>query len=1109
MLKLILGRQRSGKTHNCLTLAEEAVKKGENVIFLVPEQYSFECQRHLLETLGSKTSNKIEIHSFTSLCEAICDVYGGVSGVTVDESTRFILVGQALKNVKDNLKMYNKYTSSSSFINEMLSLITELKQSSITSEALADLSKKTSSESLSRKLHDISLILSAYDSILCNRFIDPLDLIDRTVNTMRDNSFFADKTVIIDEFKGFTESQYSLLDRIIAKSENTVVSLCCDSLRSKNETDIFNTVKKCAERLIKIAESHSVSVDKPLYMDYSEGVSDDVAALESLMCDTLDQPFDKTVENIEIFQADNVIGEVDRIMQTIRRLVREDGMRYRDFVIISRSDNVYSRLIEESSKLYDIPCYTDTRISLTQLPLSILAVAAVKASLDIDSDELLRVAKTGLVGLSAGEISALENYVYIWGISGKKWLEDWDMNPEGLKEVDADKTEAVLKEIEYLNCLRTKLVNPIKLLRSRLNGNAEHMCTALFKYLEECKVIDSLREYTQILESNGKLQEAEYQRTGYDVFVKAIDKIVSAVGDNQISAKEFADILTTALKFETVGEIPKVKDQVIYGTADRIRPFRPKVAFVIGVNQDVFPAMISSGGLLSQNDRKTLIDNELKVSDHSINDCLDEKFLLYFACSCASDKIFISYSKATASGSAMEPSPEVSMIKDAFPELKIVKQQKGFSLESAETLESTFRDIAKYFKQDDAIADAVKSYFADNDDFKARIDSLVSYLNQDKPCITPESASGLYGDTVYLSASKADDFADCKFMYFCKYGLSVGKLNKVEFNPLTRGNIVHYCLEKFIDNHKSDIGHLSHDVITEEILKYSEDYLNENGVNKTYFDDKFKFMLNVVNDTAVSLAVALNNEFKVSQFKPFACELSIGDNGRVKGIDICTDKGQPVKLNGKIDRVDVTEDGKVRVVDYKSGSKGDDFKVAEILNGHNLQMLLYLYALLKNGQDITNASIPAGVLYFPAKRHVSDEKNEFIKMNGIVLDDIDTIKQMEPELEGKIIPPKLNNSKSGFTTRNQIVSQEAFDIIFKYIEHTLQRIGSNLMNGDISTDPIDIGNNMIKCDYCDYHSVCRYDLKNGARQPTKCQTAQAIAAMTKELDIKEGMINGD
>ena len=87
MLSLILGRKRTGKTALCVKAAKEAAELGKEVILLVPEQFSFECQRLLLETLGPVVSNKIKIHSFTSLCSEICTCYGGIAGRNVYPGT--------------------------------------------------------------------------------------------------------------------------------------------------------------------------------------------------------------------------------------------------------------------------------------------------------------------------------------------------------------------------------------------------------------------------------------------------------------------------------------------------------------------------------------------------------------------------------------------------------------------------------------------------------------------------------------------------------------------------------------------------------------------------------------------------------------------------------------------------------------------------------------------------------------------------------------------------------------------------------------------------------------------------------------------------------------
>ena len=73
-------------------------------------------------------------------------------------------------------------------------------------------------------------------------------------------------------------------------------------------------------------------------------------------------------------------------------------------------------------------------------------------------------------------------------------------------------------------------------------------------------------------------------------------------------------------------------------------------------------------------------------------------------------------------------------------------------------------------------------------------------------------------------------------------------------------------------------------------------------------------------------------------------------------------------LTGIIDRVDVFEDENgekyVRIIDYKTGSI--DLKYSMLYNGLNLQMFVYLTALLetKNPVNIDGGLKQAGIVYY-------------------------------------------------------------------------------------------------------------------------------------------------
>lgn len=1126
MLKLILGRQKSGKTKFCLDMAEKCVKNGKKIIMLVPEQYSFECQRHLLCSLGAKISNNIDILSFTGLCNAIQTQIGGIAGLNIDDGTRYILVGQAIASAKSELQLYGKYCNSQAFIRGILSVITELKQSKISPDLLKNLSEKADSENFKRKLLDIANILEKYNALVETKFIDPLDLIENTVSRMSDNSFFKGKTVIFDEFKGFTEAQFLMIQRIISGADNVYVTLCCDgndydfnsNIFNNGETDVFRNITKTAERLMSIAKHHLVAVEKPLILDNFDGISEDLIALDSLLCMRSNKKYEGVVKNISVISADSIHDEIDFCMSTIRKMVRTDGYRYKDFTIIARTDSIYQGVIDEISEIYNIPCYIDKRVPASVLPLSNFVLSAINAALSFDTEDILRMSKTGLAGLSVEEITKIENYAFIWSIDGlKKWSDAWTMNCNGLSsgDISEEKRFQIEEETKSVDSLREKLITPLKKLRHNLNGNAEKMCKALFELFRDYSTVSLLKEYTLKLEENGQLNEAEYQRAGYEVLIKAFDKIVEAVGDRNLEPKEFAEILSSVIGFETVGEIPQNDDQVIFGTADRIKPLRPKVVFVVGINQDIFPKMIDDSGLLNQYERSminrlgsTIIHNNCRIclSDHSLSDCIDEMFLFYSACTYASDKVFLSYSAKTLSGSSCEPSIEIEAIKNAFPKIEVLHYSNQAKLSNIETKESAFKKLAENYSENSEIVNTLKGYFSADEDFKGRIEAIENYRLKKDPKISEQSALGLYGNNIYLSASKIDSFADCRFLYFCRYGLKLQKLQKVEFNPLTRGNIVHYCLEKFVMAHLNGFHNLDEDYdIASEVNGYCDDYINKTVVDNDALDDKFKYMTAIAKETSIILSKALAKEFKQGEFQPKFCELKIGPDESVKGIQVQTDNGRSIMLTGLIDRVDTNNDGKVRVVDYKTGKKGLSFSISELLNNHNAQMLLYLYSLIQNGKAVINADTPAGVLYFPAMRQAGDKAQDYVKMSGIVLNDADTLQQMEKDLQGKIIP--VGRYKNGSYTSDQpLVSKEDFDNLFKYLEIMLQRIGSSITNGNITPNPLkdlkDSGK--IACRFCDFRSVCR--IKKGEYEVIKkeCSNSEALQEIKEELKQQNG-----
>ncbi len=1097
MLNIILGRKLSGKTRYCINKASELALSGKDVILLVPEQFSFECQKLLLLELGPLVSNKISIHSFTSLCREISTEIGGIAGKVVDDGVRFLLVGRALYNCKEHLKFYARYYNSRDFQRKTALVISELKQASVTPEDLKELSQNVTSNIFADKLSDISLILSAYDALLGKSFVEPFDMLQKTVDRMNGNSWFGGKTLIIDEFKGFTASQFMFLDRAISGCDDVYAAFCCDNDESSDDIDIFKNVKECVNRLVLGAKSHNVPVADTIFLSFSGYKSDDLVYLEQKTCGRAEGIFDGQADNITVVNAASTYDEVNYCFSTIHRLVQNNDYNFNDIVIISRSEN-YSNLVKDISKKYNVPCFVDRKIPLCELPFSVFVTSAVNAAIKFNTADILRYLKTGFSGVADTDISKIEDYAYIWNINSNAWLKPWKYNPQGLRDNKNNQTF----ENSELNLAREIAVKPLITLKKGLKGTVCEMCQSIIKLFETCNIAEQLKKYTTNLESNGELQFAEYQRVGYDAFIGVLDKLCAVSGDDVISPEDFVTMLNSALCFEEVGEIPRTKEQVIFGTADRIRPMRPKVAFILGANHNVFPACVGEACIFSPSEREIMIDGGIKIADFGLNDTLDENYLFYSSLNCASDKVYISYSSVSEDNVEMLPSTEVLDIVSNFSKCKLVDYgfNNTFSYDDLECALPSFEKLAVNFDSDEPIVQALKNYYENDELFSSKLYALKFSLNGAEPKLSNTVAKNLFGDNLRLSPSKIEDFNRCHFAFFCKYGLKVRKLDKADFSAATRGNIIHFCLEHFINNHKNDIGTLDKKDIETEVCSLCDQYLVSVGVDSSDLGEKFGYMLSLLKGTAVYIAVALNNEFAQSQFKPKFCELKIGKNEEVGSVEVIADNGVTVSLEGTVDRVDTTDDGKVRVVDYKTGVK--EFKLSSILDGMNMQMLLYLYSLVKNAKDKLSADIPAGVLYFPARRNINDESdNGFIKMNGLIDSDIDTILQMESDGKGKIIPARLKSNGGGLYGVEHVASQEEFKIIFKYLESVLAKIGSKITSGDIEIKPFK-NNYNISCDYCDYRAVCRINDERKFNEETKAKTAEALEKI--KLEIKEG-----
>ncbi|MDO4743632.1 MAG: PD-(D/E)XK nuclease family protein, partial [bacterium] len=705
----------------------------------------------------------------------------------------------------------------------------------------------------------------------------------------------------------------------------------------------------------------------------------------------------------------------------------------------------------------------------------------LKAALAVNTEDILCYLKTGLTKLSSEEVDLISNYVFVWNIRGLDWLSDWNFNPAGLE----DSKTSFDDELNELNRIRRIAVEPIIKLRQNSWSSVSELVASVYKILCRIGVREQLKDYAETLKNNGENLSSSLQYASWDCLMSVLDKLSFSLSDSKTSLKEFFRVFDNCIQTETIGDIPQGIDEVVIGSADRVRTGYVKISFLVGVNQGIFPAVKFSDGLLSVSDREQLISLGTKIPDRYINDLIEEKLRFYNACCTATQQVYICYSLTDLQLHPLEPSRVVDKVLNCFPGCRRYNESFGREItpECIESFHSAFEKAAISWSDENSTVAAIKECFKDSEEFK-RLKLVEESQEIKNLSIHPDTAQKLYGKDIKLSASKIDTYFHCKFQYFCRYGLGAKLLRKADMNALVRGTLVHYLLEKVLSNHKTDVQDLTGDIISKEVDRFTDAYFAELKIDKAQLGVVFGYMLKSLKSLVIGLLERISAEFSQSAFKIDECELQIGDLQEIKSLKIDLSDGGSVCVNGVIDRVDVAEyNGRkyIRIIDYKTGVK--KIALSDLLLGLNLQMMIYLYTIVKNGAGKYSNSVGCGILYMPAKSVVGDvEANSKLRMNGLLTDNIEVLRLMEKELKNQFIPVEMTKSMKP-SQRSSVVSEAVFESVYSHIDKVLSKMGLGLHNGDISIDPVD-SSDTSACKYCDFYSVCRKEKLRNKRPQT-------------------------
>ncbi len=1093
MLKLLSGPIGSGKSAYISDMIKNDIEAGKKVLVLVPDQFSFEYDKKLYKFLGAGLFNLIRVVGFRKLAETIIKLNGSTRGEYADDYTKQIIMYLAVKKLKAEqaAKYYTKQLDKTSFIDNAIELVKELRQSEITPNELSATQLELTG-SLSDKINDIQYLYSEYCNILLEKGLkDSVTLTGEAATTAKAKSFFKSMNVYIDEFNGFSQDELSMLEAILSQATDVYISLTVGyGENTRTKLSPFLNVMKTEQDIINLAKSLNLKTELVIFKTLSHNINKSVNHINNNIFNPLAATASEST-GVKVVACNDLYEEIEYVSSSIKRLVCDNGYKYSDIAIVSRKLSDYYSIISGVFDRYEISYFMDTKQPISQkaLILYIFSVFQTITTRKFNTENILRYIKSTLSMFTDMQVSMIEDYCFQWNVNGDMWLEDF--------------TATDIKDTAYLyeiNKIRKMIITPLQRIKKACSDSgARDICHALFAFLDEVNLSaimsQNIKNSPEVLSYN-ETQAIEIAREFkqlWGILIQAIRAIYDVLQEDKISLKAFSELLNQMLMQASVSTPPQKLDAVMVASADRSHLSSPKVVFLIGVNDGIMPAFVKESGLFTDKDKDVLEKLGLKISRRIMWKLTEERFMAYQALSLPSDRLFVSYSLSDKSGNSRRPSPIIKQLTNMFgDEIIECAWDKSPSFYCTTPHSAYYKFVENYRDKTEGVL-SIKAVLEKDKDYKNRIAYLCNARENSDYLLNPKTAQNMFlSKNLNISATSIEKYNECPFSFFCQNGLKLQITKKVEVNPINRGNIVHYCLEKIMSrkNDKDKSEYIS------EFVSYNEDELKEKihqllvefrenelggdfGKTKR-FDAMYKNLESLILDVVQNIKSELEN----SSFTPHEFEYNLTDKNGKSIFELDLDNGMKLILRGKIDRLDICEyENKkyIRIVDYKTGKK--QLELQDVYNGINLQMILYLMAVTDN---VENAE-PAGVLYMPAiflspeiertfntthqhnpeNNSVSKLKDKNLKKNGLVIrHGNDAI--MKDMINADYVQIRNKTKPDGYS---DIIPYEAYNRLEAFAKIKMIEMAENLKNGKIPAVPKG-EKDKLACRYCDYWSVC-------------------------------------
>ena len=1112
-LQLILGGSGSGKT---TYLYDEVIRLSmehpqEQYFLIVPEQFTMQTQKDIVTRHPNHGTMNIDIVSFARLAYRIFEELAVEQLSVLDDMGKSMVLRKVAAAQKRQLVLFGGQLSKPGFVGQLKSMLSEFYQYGITPEALREMAPSAKSPLLRQKLEDLALVEQSFQEYIEGHYITTEQVLDVLCRLIPESGLIRNSVIALDGYTGFTPVQYRLTELFLVYAKQVYVTVTADEAAGiygkMGIQNLFYMSRQMAVRLSEIAEKNQVKKLPDIMLGEQKNRRfarrPELAWLEQNLFryGTETAYTGEVTDSIVFFQASNPSGEVSHIVHEIQRLVQEGKARYREIAVITGDLPGYGKEITHQFTQNQIPHFMDDKKNVLDNCLVELIRASLEAvRQDFSYESVMRYLRTGLVSQERTMVDRLENYILAMGIrGGKRFRETWERTYRGAGDLN----------VTEVNAFKDRVLAPLFSMQERFRQadlTIAGMTEAVLTLLADCRAEEQLESYQEYFTKIGEHRLAKEYGQVYGLVTELLKRLSDLLGEEHVSRKEYLEILDAGFAELKVGVIPAVADRVVVGDITRTRLAHIRVLFFAGVNDGIVPARKERGSLLSDRDRDFLGEHHLELAPTAREESFQQRFYLYLMMTKPSKQLILSWCRTGADGKSRRPSFLIGELRAMFPNAALTDQETQADPEIYSVAEAKQRLSAKLgqyrdgqLEQDEEKAQFLELYrwFASSKDNQGTLRRFMdaAFFVYEQQGISHAVAKALYGEILSGSVTRLEQYAACAYSHFLRYGLELLERKRFELASSDIGTLFHESIdlcfrrvkEKQYDWHT--MTNETRDMLVEEcVAAVTENY----GNTILGSSARNRYLAQRVEQITKRTVWALQQQIKKGDFIPVGFEVSFSAADNLSAMKIALSESEALHLRGRIDRMDVCEDGGkvyVKIIDYKSGSTS--FDLLALYYGLQLQLVVYMDAVTEMAQHHypDKEIVPAGILYYNIADPLAEKKGQpdpekidaeilkKLRMNGLVNSELEVVRHLDRtiEKESDVIPVVLKDGEVQ-AGRSSVANRERFARLSQFVHRKLKEAGQEILDGEIGVAPYKNGQRTA-CDYCPYHAVCGFDRK--------------------------------